>query len=168
MASPVGEREARLERPLRVGLVLLPAALALTAMVLTACGGGGPDDGAKVEASLQHYLSTLDPDLSTLDPQQSLGQTRPAVGVFPIGAGPPRVRGNSCKMIHTGKVRPARTGKVRPARLPEWLSGWSCVVRFGKTALPVAVAVKGSGEVYWAAPVSRQALPPATVYEGGP
>jgi hypothetical protein len=108
MASPVGEREARLERPLRVGLVLLPAALALTAMVLTACGGGGPDDGAKVEASLQHYLSTLDPDLSTLDPQQSLGQTRPAVGVFPIGAGPPRVRGNSCKMIHTGKVRAQR------------------------------------------------------------
>ena len=165
MASPVGEREARLERPLRVGLILLPAALALTAMVLTACGGGGgADDGAKVEASLQHYLSTL-------DPEQSLGpQTRPAVGVFPVGAGPPRVRENSCKKIHTGKVRPARTGKVRPARLPEGLSGWSCVVTFGngKSALPVAVAVKGSGEVYWAAPVSRQALPPATVYEGGP
>jgi hypothetical protein len=160
MASPLGEREARLERPLRVGLVLLPAALALTAMVLTACGGGA-DDGAKVEASLQHYLSTL-------DPEQSVGQTRSAVGVFPIGAGPPRVRENSCKKIHTGKLRPARTGKVRPARLPEGLSGWSCVVRFGKTALPVAVAVKGSGEVYWAAPVSRQALPPATVYEGGP
>jgi hypothetical protein len=162
MASPLGEREARLERPLRVGLVLLSAALALIAMVLTACGGGGADDGAKVEASLQHYLSTL-------NPEQSLGpQTRPAVGVFPIGAGPPRVRENSCKKIHTGKLRPVRTGKVPPARLPEGLSGWSCVVRFGKTALPVAVAVKGSGEVYWAAPVSRQALPPATVYEGGP
>ena len=165
MASPVGEREARLERPLRVGLILLPAALALTAMVLTACGGGGgADDGAKVEASLQHYLSTL-------DPEQSLGpQTRPAVGVFPVGAAPPRVRENSCKQIHTGKVRPARTGKGRPARLPEGLSGWSCVVTFGngKSALPVAVAVKGSGEVYWAAPVGGPALPPATVYEGGP
>jgi hypothetical protein len=149
MASPVGEREARLERPLRVGLVLLPAALALSAMVLTACGGGGADDGAKVEASLQHYLSTL-------DPEQSLGpQTRPAVGVFPIGAGPPRVRENSCKKIYTGS---------------EGLSGWSCAVTFGngKSALPVAVAVKGSGEVYAAAPVGGPALPPATVYEGGP
>jgi len=155
MANPVGEREARLERPLRVGLVLLPAALVLTAMVLTACGGGGADDGAKVEASLQHYLSTL-------DPEQSLGpQTRPAVGVFPIGAGPPRVRENSCKkdLIHTGA-----------ARLPEGLSGWSCVVTFahGKVAQAVSVAVKGSGDVYRAVPVSRQALPPATVYEGGP
>jgi hypothetical protein len=155
MASPVGEREARLERPLRVGLVFLPTALALTAMVLTACGGGGADDGAKVEASLQHYLSTL-------DPEQSLGpQTRPAVGVFPIGAGPPRVRENSCKkdLIHTGA-----------ARLPEGLSGWSCVITFppGKTALPVSVAVKDNGEVSWVAPTSRQALPPATVYEGGP
>jgi hypothetical protein len=161
MASPVGEREARLERPLRVGLVLLPAALALTAMVLTACGGGGADDGAKVEASLKHYLSTP-------YPQQSLGQVSPAVAVFPLGAGPPRVRENSCKRIHPEKVRSARTGKVRPALLPEGLSGWSCVVTFGRTALPVTVAVKGSGEVYWAAPMSRQALPPATVYEGGP
>ena len=160
MASPVGEPEARLERPLRVGLVVLPAALALTAMVFTACGGGGADDGAKVEASLQHYLRTP-------YPQQSFGQMSP----FPIGAGPPRVREHSCKKTHTGKVRPARTGKVRQARLPEeLLSGWSCVVTFGKTPLPVAVAVKGSGEVYWAAPASRQALPraTATVYEGGP
>jgi hypothetical protein len=163
MASPVGEREARLERPLRVGLVLLLAAL--IAMVFTACGGGGADDGAKVEVSLQRYLNTL-------DPQQSLGQTRPASGLFPvaafpIGAGPPRVRENGCKKIHTGKVRPPRAGEVLPALL-DALSGWSCVVRFGRTALPVAVAVKGSDEVYWAAPVSRQALPAATVYEGGP
>ena len=161
MASPVGEREARLERPFRVGLVVLPTVLALTAMVFTACGGGGADDGAKVEASLQQYLRTPYPP-----------QTHPAADlfpVFPIGAGPPRVRENSCKKIHTGKVPLARTGEVLPAaRFPEGLSGWSCVIRFGKTALPVAVAAKDNGEVYWAAPVSRQALPPATVYEGGP
>ena len=151
------------KRPLRVGLVFLPAALALTAMLLTACGGG--DERTKVEASLRHYLSTL-------DPEQSLGpQTRPAVGVFPVGAGPPRVRENSCKKIHTGPLRPARfpKGEVRPPRLPERLSGWSCVVTFARTALPVAVAVTGSGEVYMANPVSQAApLPPATVYEGGP
>jgi hypothetical protein len=147
--------------PLRVGLVLLPAALALTAMVLTACDGGGADDGAKVEASLKHYLSTP-------YPQQSLGQMSPAVGVFPLGAGPPRVRENSCKK--TRNLAGSRWANLPglPARLPEGLSGWSCVVRFGRTALPVTVAVKSSDEVYWAAPMSRQALPPATVYEGGP
>jgi hypothetical protein len=32
----------------------------------------------------------------------------------------------------------------------------------------VAVAAKDNGEVSWAAPTSRQALPPATVYKGGP
>ena len=156
------------KRPLRVGLVFLSAALALAAMLLTGCGGGGADEGAKVEASLQDYLRTP-------YPQQSLGDMSPVVGVFivgvfPIGAGPPQVRENSCKKIHTGKVRPARL---------QGLSGWSCVITFspGKTALPVAVAVKGSGEVYWAAAVSQQGLTPttatvnpapATVYEGGP
>jgi hypothetical protein len=142
-------------------LVTVARILVLTAVLLAGCGGRGGEDREKVEASLQHYLSTL-------DPQQSLGQTRPAVGVFPIGAGTPRVRENSCKKIHPGKVPPARAGKVHPARRPEGPSGWSCVVRFGKSPLPVAVAVKGSGEVYWAAPVSRQALPPARVYEGNP
>jgi hypothetical protein len=120
-------------------------ALALTAVLLTACGAG--DDRAKVETSLQHYLSTLDPEacLNTRFCQQ---------GLFPLGAGVPQVRQNSCEKIHTR---------------PEGLSGWSCVITFppGKTALPVTVAVKG-GKVYAAAPMSRQALPPATVYEGGP
>jgi hypothetical protein len=150
------------KRPLRVGLVFLPAALALTAMLLTACGGG--DERTKVEASLRHYLSTL-------DPQACLTSGFCPQGVFPLGAGVPRVRENSCKKIHTGPLRPARfpKGEVRPPRLPERLSGWSCVVTFGRTALPVAVAVKGSGEVYMANPVSQAApLPPATVYEGGP
>jgi hypothetical protein len=152
------------KRPLRVGLVL-SAALALAAMLLTACGGGGADDGAKVEASLQHYLRTP-------YPQQSLGQTSSALlPAFPVGAGPPRVRENSCKKrrtVHTDTVRFPK-GQPRPPRLPERLTGWSCVVMFGRTAMPVAVALKDSGEVYMANPVSQAApLPPATVYEGGP
>jgi hypothetical protein len=143
--------------PLRAGLVFLFAALALAAMLLTGCGGGGADDGAKVEASLKHYLSTP-------YPPQSLGP------VFPIGAGRPRVRENSCKK--TGNLAGSRFWANPlpglPARLPEGLSDWSCVVSFGKTVMPVRVAVKDSGEVFFATPVSRQALPPATVYEGGP
>ena len=44
-------------------MVLLLAALALTAMLLAACGGGDDrDDRAKVEASLRYYLRTLDPE----------------------------------------------------------------------------------------------------------
>ena len=138
------------KRPLRVGLVLLPAALALTAILLTACGGG--DDRTKVEASLGHYLSTIDPEPCTVNfrfcPQ----------GVFPLGAGVPQVRENSCKKSS--------------ARLPEGFAGWLCDITFppGKTALPVAVAVKGNGEVYRATLLMSQAAPPrpATVYQGGP
>jgi hypothetical protein len=120
----------------------LLAALALTTMLLTACGGGG-NERTKVEASLQDYLNTIP------DPQACLGSRLCGQGAFPVGAGAPHVTQNSCKKIHTG--------------------GWSCVITFapGKTALPVAVAVKGSN-VYAAAPMSRQVLPPATVYEGGP
>jgi hypothetical protein len=120
-------------------------ALALGAVLLTACGGRA--DRTKVETSLQHYLSTL-------DPEACLNSRFCGQGLFPLGAGVPQVRENSCKKIHTG---------------PEAHSRWSCVITFppAKTALPVAVAVKG-GKVYAARPVSRQALPPATVYEGGP
>ena len=50
------------ERPLRVGLVFLSAALALAAMLLTGCGGS--DDRTKVEASLQQYQ----PDVLRPDP----------------------------------------------------------------------------------------------------
>ena len=132
---------------MRTICVLLLAALALTAVL--ACGGGGSDDRAKVEVSLRDYLSTL-------DPQACVGSRFCQQGVFPLGAGAPQVRENSCKKIRTG---------------PEGLSAWSCVITFppGKTAMPVAVGVKGSGVVTWAAPVSQQApLPPVTVYEGGP
>jgi len=149
------------KRPLRAGLVVLSVAVALAAMLLTGCGGGGADDGARVEASLEHYLSTP-------YPQQGLGQTSFELPAFPVGAGPPRVRENSCKKTHTSRIRPARTGPTLPAR-PEGLTLWSCVVMFGKTAFPAAVAVKRSGEVYLATLVSQAPPPkPATVYEGGP
>ena len=148
------------KHPLRVGLVVLPAALALTALLLlTACGGSDPP--TKVEASLQHYLSTI-------DPKACLNSTFCPQGVFPVGAGAPQVRENSCKKTHTSRIRPARTGPTLPAR-PEGLTLWSCVVMFGKTAFPAAVAVKRSGEVYLATLVSQAPPPkPATVYEGGP
>jgi hypothetical protein len=124
------------------------AALALTVVLLTGCGGGG-DDATKVEASLGHYLSTLDPE-ACLD-AGFCGQS-----AFPVGAGVPQVREHSCRKTHTGPLR--RKG----------LSGWSCVITFahGKSALPVAVAVRGNGEVSAAAPMGPP-LPPATVYEGG-
>ena len=87
------------KRPLRVGLVFLPAALALAALLLTGCAGS--DDRAKVEASLQHYLRTP-------YPQGCLDSRFCQEGVFPVGAGAPQVKENSCKKIHTG-----------PALLPE-------------------------------------------------
>jgi len=150
------------KRPLRVGLVFFPAALALAAILLTGCGGSDPH--TKVEASLRDYLSTI-------DPRACLESGFCPKGAFPVGAGVPRVRGNSCKKlgtVHTDTVRFPK-GQPRPPRLPERLTGWSCVVMFGRTATPVAVALKDSGEVYMANPVSEAApLPPATVYEGGP
>ena len=133
---------------MRTICVLLLAALALTAVL--ACGGGGSDDRAKVEVSLRDYLSTLDPR-ACLESRFCRG------GLFPLGAGVPQVREKSCKKNHT----PALRGP----------SAWSCVITFppGKTAMPVAVGVKGRGVVTWAALVSQAApLPPATVYEGGP
>jgi hypothetical protein len=138
-------------------------ALALAAVLLTSCGGRGVD-GTKVEASLRDYLSTV-------DPKACLDSTFCNQGVFPVGAGVPRVREHSCKKVHTGPRRPARfpKGQPRPPRLPEGLTSWSCIVTFGKTGLPVAVAVKRNGDVYMANPVSQAPpLPPATVYEGGP
>lgn len=128
----------------------LPAALALTAMLLAACGGG--DDRAKVEASLRHYLSTR-------DPQQTL---------FPLGAGPPRVTENSCK-----KAPKFPVPFMRP---PKKLAFWECVVTAGKTlTVPTIVVLRGSGNIYWV--TTGQSLEgaattpppsPPTVYQGGP
>ncbi len=120
-------------RPLRVGLVFLSAALALAAMLLTGCGGGG-DDQARVEASLRHYFSTLNPEDSG----------------FPAGAGPPRVKDNGCVKLEPApltlpfdKVRV--NGHVRlftPRR--RRVSFWHCAVIFG-TYRPMRVAVVVDG-----------------------
>ena len=150
------------KRPLRGGLVFLSAALALTAMLLTGCGGSDPR--TKVEASLRHYLSTPYPQ-PCLNSPAFCPQSQ-----FPLGAGPPRVRENSCKKTDTGRSGfPSAARPDSPPALPEGLTFWSCVVTFGKAAVPVTVLVKRSGEVYLANLMSQAAPPrPATVYEGGP
>jgi hypothetical protein len=123
-----------------------PAALALAAMLLAACGGGG-DNPTKVAAKLQGYMDTL----------------RPVPSGFPLGAGPPHVKKKGCKKISQAQAR-----QVRPRRRP--LASWSCVVTFAHVPFRVLVALKDSGEVAWVKPLSRQALSPgtATVYQGGP
>jgi hypothetical protein len=131
--------------------LLLSAALALTAMLLAGCGGGA--GRPKVAATLQHYLNTLGPE------QRS---------AFPVGAGPPRVKENSCKKIG----RPAHLNTVfgRPARPHGHLAFWSCVVRFAHVPFQMRVALNDKRKVAWAMLVSRHVLRPrtATVYQGGP
>ena len=132
-----------------------PAALALTAVLLTACGAA--DDRVKVEASLGHYIAGLSPNL----PEP-----------FPIGAGPPRVQDKSCKDRHVttkrGQVHSFHSATVG---LPEGLALWSCVVIFRNSlTLPVVVAVKGSEvvAVFPGASPDAPRQPPPTVYQGGP
>jgi hypothetical protein len=124
-----------------VRVLLVGGALALSVMLLTACGGSA--NRARVEASLQRYLSTL-------DPQACFGARVCEQGAFPIGFGAPHVKAKSCKKVHS--------------------SAWRCVITYppGSGVFPVNVAVEGSGEVYSAAPVGAPPLPPATVYQGGP
>ena len=151
------------KRSLRVGLVFLSAALALTAMLLAGCGGG--DHRAKVEDTLKNSLNNLDPVVRM---------------ALPVGAGPPRVKENSCKRtapprrpILPGRpILPARLPKgfVRPPRPPKHLAYWSCVVSFAHIPFHLRVALKDNGEIFDAMLVPRQVLRPgtATVYEGGP
>jgi len=151
------------KRPLRVGLVFLSAALALAATLLTGCGGS--DHRAKVEDTLQNSLNNLDPVVRM---------------ALPVGAGPPRVKENSCKRTAPppGRPPPGRPilparlpkGFVRPPRPPKHLAYWSCVVSFAHTPFHLRVALKDNGEIFLAMLVPRQVLRPgtATVYEGGP
>ena len=134
--------------------LIWPTALALIALLSAGCGDA--DTGARVDASLRHYLSTLTPE----------------DGAFPIGAGPPRVRDNGCKDRHV-KTKRGRAYSFHSATvlLPEGLALWSCVVTFRDSlTLPVAVAVKGS-EVVGVFPGTSPDAPrqsPPTVYQGGP
>ena len=159
MASPVGERDGQVKRPRCVSLTFLPtAALALTAMLVAGCGGGG-DPRPTVEAGLRHYFTTF----------------RPEDSIFPHGAGPPGVKANGCKDLHRKFPPPSPGRKVR--LLPpgstkfEKVALWQCFVRFENFTLTAQVAVNDSTEVVGAWPVygdSRNApnLSPARTYTG--
>jgi hypothetical protein len=132
-------------------LVFLALASAFTALLLAGCGsGGGADNGAKVEASLQAWFGTVAPEDTA----------------FPQGAGVvPRVTAKSCKDQHAQP--PTTVGKK--------LEMWSCVVKFGAVAMTVSVAVDDSTKVVLALPNPGAGLPPSTVtlppartYTGGP
>lgn len=168
MASPVGERDGQGKRPRCVGLIFLSAAaLALTVMLAAGCGGGD-DPRPKVEAGLQHYFSTFNPEDS----------------VFPYGAGAPRVIDNGCKDLHRKLFTQPPVPQVdrvglsphadRFPTLPTTLKNaavWQCFVRFNAFTLTVHVAVNDSNEIVLAFPWygdSRKApkLAPARTYTG--
>jgi hypothetical protein len=153
MASPVGKRNGHVKRPRCVGLIFSPtAALALTGMLAAGCGGGD-DLRPKVEAGLQHYFSTFNPEDS----------------IFPYGAGAPRVIDNGCKDLHRKLFpRPPVPTKFNNAPpVPTKFKNaalWQCFVRFDAFTLTVHVAVNDSNEVVLAFPFygdSRKALKPA-------
>jgi len=161
------------ERPLRGRFVFVALASAFTAL-LAGCGSGGADNGAKVahngakvEASLRDYFATVNPEDTS----------------FPQGAGEvPRVKTNSCKHLPPPTdVAPNRSPKhdnAAPPRRRTPLNGdafWSCVVMFGRVAVPTAVEVDDSTKVVFALPNPGAGLPPSTVtlppartYTGGP
>jgi hypothetical protein len=116
-------------------LVMVVGVLVLTAVLLAGCGGGGGDDQAKVEASLQHYLASLVAE----------------EGAFPIGAGAPRVKDNSCKERH-GTERFVFVTRTRTIKSREGLPLWACVVKFGTYPMPVVAAVDDGTEVVVAIP----------------
>jgi hypothetical protein len=134
------------------------AALALIAVLLVGCGGG--DHRATVEDTVQNSLNNLDPTLRI---------------AFPVGAGPPRVKENSCKKTAPPPGRPILPARLprgfpRPPRPPKHLAYWSCVVSFAHTPFHLRVALKDNGKIFSAVLMPRQVLRPgtATVYEGGP
>jgi hypothetical protein len=125
------------------------------AVLLAGCGGGGGDnDRAAVEAGLRDYFSTIHPEDS----------------VFPTGAGPPRVRDNSCKYQHQTFPLPP-PGSTKPTNGQKTVALWQCSVTFKSFTLPVAVAVNDSNEIDWALPVyggsqKPPRLDPARTYTG--
>jgi hypothetical protein len=124
------------EETVMVRRITVAATLALTA-VLLAGGGGGGNDRAKVEANLQHYLVSLPPDQNP----------------FPMGAGTPRVKDNSCKDRHI-RVATGHTMRSRTIyfRIGIGVALWTCVVKIGTAATPVNVLVDDRIEVAMAVP----------------
>jgi hypothetical protein len=133
-------------------LVTVTGGLALVAVLLAGCGGGGDDQG-RVEASLRHYFSTIHPEDSD----------------FPYGAGPPRVKDKGCvkpelaqlTLPFDHRIRSSdsqyvwvlgRIGEVRVnghvrffAPRGRRVSFWHCAVSFGTYRLMrVAVVVQGT------------------------
>ena len=153
-----GETLAPAEDTSRMKCAMAAATLALTAVVLVGCGGGGDDQG-RVEASLRHYFSTLHPEDSS----------------FPTGAGPPRVKDKGCVKLEPApltlpfdKVRVNGHVRLFTPR-GRRVSSWHCAVSFG-TYRPMRVAVLVDGtEVVAAAPDpvgGRVHQAPARTYTG--
>jgi hypothetical protein len=132
-------------------LVMVTGILGLTAVLLAGCGGG--NDRAKVEASLRDYLGNLTPEYS----------------LFPVGAGSPRVKDNSCWDRHLKVEESFPWWGIQPRSLKGRLALWQCVVKFGTLATPVLVVVDDRIEVVSAMPggvlkeVKRTASQPSTV-----
>jgi hypothetical protein len=137
------------------------ASLALTAVLLAGCGGGGRDDQARVEAGLQNYLNNLYPEDSS----------------FPTGAGPPRVKDRGCFKGEPAPVESSPLPKVRVNGRMRLLTPrgrrvafWHCAVIFG-TYRPMRVAVVVDGtKVISAMPAivgsGRVKQAPARTYTG--
>jgi hypothetical protein len=98
------------------------------------CGGG--DDHATVEANLHRYLINLVPEESP----------------FPIGAGAPRAKDNSCNERHDDTKGFVLSTRALTVKSREGLALWACVVKFGTYPMPVVVAVDDGSEVVEAMP----------------
>jgi hypothetical protein len=146
-------------------LVTVTGGLALVAVLFAGCGRGGDDRArvvagdrhAKVEAGLQHYLSTFHPQDS----------------IFPTGAGPPRVTDNGCKDLHRKFPLLLSPGSVmlrKDEQKGEQTGAlWQCFVRFKNFTVTVHVAVNDRADVVWAFPVYDRKAPrqsPARTYTG--
>jgi len=121
-------------------LLTVTAGLALLAVLFAGCGDG--DDSTKVEAGLRDYFASVNPEDTS----------------FPQGAGVvPRVKTNSCKEhpLPPGDVFGVPT---KGSRGLQKLRLWSCVVMFGKVAMPAAIDVdKSTGAI-----VNVMANPPGS------